>query len=403
MGAGRNPSRALAQLLIVCAVATTLAACGASATPSAGLDPANSTPADPAPTSAASTTSGSTTTSTSSTSSTSSTTRRPTSSTSSTSTTSVPPVEPLPDPTLRVTNAAFDALATENPAVSMTVIRDGVPVLARATGTTVGGTPATSDSPMVVASLSKLLTGLAVARLAEVGLVDVAGAVPWERLGITPDPAWNDVTVRELLDHTSGMPVARPMWFDGQGTCAATLPWLVAESPAAHRGEWTYSNGNYCALGLLVEAVTGRALPVAVDGLVLAPVGAGGAHVSTDGVRPDDVPYALGTERLSRLGGAGAFLVSTDDLARALAAVTPDDRTTVTWPAVMTDQYGWGHTGTVDGAKACAWVLERGRTVIVTTVAGNRPSTGGGVCDRTVTALAWDLGIGAGKPERSPV
>jgi CubicO group peptidase (beta-lactamase class C family) len=234
-------------------------------------------------------------------------------------------------------------------------------------------------------------------------LIDLAGPVPWDRLGIAPHPGWADVTVRELLDHTSGMPVARPMWFDGQGSCAATLPWLLAEPPAAHRGRWTYSNGNYCALGLLVEAVTERTLTVAVNGLVLAPAGAGDAHVSTDGLLPTDVPYALGVERLARLGGAGSFLVSTDDLARALSTVTADDRVTLAWPAVMTDQYGWGHTGTVDGAKACAWVLEGGRTVVVTTVSGSRPGTGGAVCDRTVPAIAGDLGIGAGEPERSPV
>lgn len=322
--------------------------------------------------------------------------------TSSTSTTTTT-VEPLPNPALPATNAAFDALAAGNAAVSMTVLRDGVPVLRRATGATVDGAAATTDSPMVVASVSKLLTAGSVARLVAGGLIDLAGPVPWDRLGIVPHPGWYDVTVRELLDHTSGMPVARRMWFDGQGTCATTLPFLVAGPPADHRGEWTYSNGNYCALGLLVEAVTGRSLVVAVNGLLADPVGARGVHLTTDGVRAGDVPYALGVERLSRLGGAGAFLVSTDTIAAVLTSITPSDRVTMSWPSVMTDQYGWGHTGTVDGAKACAWVLEAGRTIVVTTVSGGRPATGGGVCDLTVPAIAGDLGIGAGEPERSPV
>jgi hypothetical protein len=69
----------------------------------------------------------------------------------------------------------------------------------------------------------------------------------------------------------------------------------------------------------------------------------------------------------------------------------------------MADQYGWGHTGTVDGAKACAWVLDGGRTIVVGVISGNRPSTGGRLCDALVSALAVDLGEWAGEPVRTPV
>ena len=36
--------------------------------------------------------------------------------------------------------------------------------------------------------------------------------------------------------------------------------------------------------------------------------------------------------------------------------VTAADLTTLRPPGIISDQYGWGHTGTVDGAKSCAWV-----------------------------------------------
>jgi hypothetical protein len=84
-----------------------------------------------------------------------------------------------------------------------------------------------------------------------------------------------------------------------------------------------------------------------------------------------------------------------------VASITDADRATMTYPAVMTDQYGWGHTGTVDGAKACAWRFADD-TVVVGFVAGNLPGTGGGVCDRLVTALAVDLGLLRGEPLRLP-
>ena len=156
------------------------------------------------------------------------------------------------------------------------------------------------------------------------------------------------------------------------------------------------------ALGLLVEHATGRALDQAAQAILFDPLGRTGVHLTTDGQQPSDIEYRLGVDRLSRLGGAGTFIVSTNDIAATLASATDDDLATMTWPGVIIDQYGWGHTGTVDGALACAWVLEGGRTVISTTIAGRSPSTGGAVCDQVVSAIADDLGIGQGLPDRSP-
>jgi len=284
----------------------------------------------------------------------------------------------------------------------MTVIRDRRVALLRASGATIDGAAATSDSPMVIASVSKLLTALVIARLDQAGLIDVDAPVPWSEIATAAHPGWADATPRELLAHTSGMPVARSAWFDGAIDCATFVPWLLDGPPSSTRGGWTYSNGNYCALGLLVEHSTGLPLDEAAQALLLDPLGLTGIHLSTDGQLPSDVEYRLGVERLSRLGGAGTFIVSTDDIASVLAAVTTADLEVLTWPGLIVDQYGWGHTGSVDGATACAWVLEGGRTVVAATVAGGSPSTGGAVCDRVVPAIADDLGIGRGRPDRSP-
>jgi D-alanyl-D-alanine carboxypeptidase len=296
----------------------------------------------------------------------------------------------------------FDQLAATNPAVSMTVVHDGRSVLQRASGVTIEADAATSDSPMVVASVSKLLTALTIARLDQAGAIDVDAPMPWNRLPMATHPDWATVTVRELLTHTSGMPVVRQAWFDGDIDCAAFLPFLVEPPPTTTRGRWTYSNGNYCALGLLVEVATGQSLDQAVQSNLFEPLERSGVHLAIDGQLPTDVAYRLGVARLSRLGGAGAFVVSTDDLAAVLARVTPLDLEVLTWPGVFVDQYGWGHTGTIDGAVACAWVLDGGRTVVAATVAGGTPATGGALCDRVVPAVADDLGFGRGRPDRTP-
>jgi len=312
-------------------------------------------------------------------------------------------VEPLPDPAMTNANREFDALARTNPAVTMTIIRDSRVLLLRASGTTIDGAAATSDSPMVIASVSKLLTALMIARLDHAELVDVDAPTPWAEITTAGSPpGWADVTPRELLTHMSGMPVVRSSWFDGDFDCATFLPTLLDQPPSNTRGRWTYSNGNYCALGLLVQHVTGLPLDQAAQALLFDPLGLAGIHLTTDGQFPGDVEYRLGVERLSRLGGAGTFIVSTDVVASVLAAVTPADLEVLTWPGLIVDQYGWGHTGSIDGAASCAWVLEGGRTVVAATVAGRSPSTGGAVCDRIVPALAEDLGIGQGRPDRSP-
>jgi CubicO group peptidase (beta-lactamase class C family) len=309
----------------------------------------------------------------------------------------------VPVPALPATDRIFDELARSNPAASLTVRRDGRTVLQRASGTTIDGAAATSDSPMVVASVGKLVTALLIARLDQGGILDLDAPTPWGVAGLLPHTGWDDVTPRELLAHTSGMPVVRRQWFERSGDCGSFLPSLLREGPQPHRGEWTYSNGNYCALGLLVEALTAMPLDRAAQVFLFDPLGADGIHLTTEGQRPSDIVYALGVDRLDRLGGAGSLIVSTDDLAVLFGSMTAADRRTLTWPGVFVDQYGWGHTGSVDGAVSCAWMLDDDRTVVVTTIAGVVPSTGGGVCDRVVPAIATDLGIpAAGEPDRSP-
>ena len=154
-----------------------------------------------------------------------------------------------------LTVAAFE-LITDNLAISVSVHRPGTEPWGLAAGWRNDGDPTTTDTPFVIASVSKLVTALSIARLVQQGELTVGDRVPWDAMGIAHDPAWDDVTVRELLDHTSGMPINRKSWLDDPGPCTVPLAEAMALPPELTRGEWTYSNGNYCALGLLVEHLT---------------------------------------------------------------------------------------------------------------------------------------------------
>lgn len=305
--------------------------------------------------------------------------------------------------------AAIAGLERRNLAVSVSVRRTGAEPFDRSWGSTNAGAPAAADTPFVIASASKLITALAIARLAEAGQLDMAAPVPWAAMGIAHHPAWDDVTPRELLDHTSGMPIVREAWLAVGQPCAAPLAFVMSAPPSATRGRWTYSNGNYCALGLLVEHLTGQPLDAATRALILDPAGVVGPYLARAGFTPESAPYPKGAQRLLGLGGAGEWVASSNALAAIVQSITPTDRDVMRFPGIIVDQYGWGHTGTLDGAKACAWVLDdgampqsAGATVLVGLVAGNNPDTGGGVCDRLVTALAADLGRSAGLPIRLP-
>jgi D-alanyl-D-alanine carboxypeptidase len=339
--------------------------------------------------------SSSTSTSTSGTSTTSTST-----STTSTSTSTTVDNGPVTYSALQLASAG---LVEGNLAVSVSVWRDGVPDFEFAHGQRVDGRPIDTESPFVIASVSKLVTALSIARLVEDGRIELLDPVPWEELDVRHDPAWNSITVRQLLAHTSGMPVARKTWLDDPGQCTVPLQQAMALPPTDSLGEWRYSNGNYCALGLLVEHVTGLPLDEAAYRLVFEPASIAGPFLSTDGYQPDAVPYVKGLARLQRLGGAGTWLASTDDIAAMLSAVTDDDLVTLQWPGIIVDQYGWGHTGSVDGAEACAWTLHDGRTVVTAFVSGSKPNTGGEVCDVVIVALAIDLGVYAGEPIRNPL
>jgi D-alanyl-D-alanine carboxypeptidase len=386
----------LALSLAAPSVAAAEAASTSASSTSVGLSTTTTSTSTSTSTTIQASTSTSTTTTTTSTTSTSTSTT-----TTTTTTTSPPPTPELGQADFPELAAAVDGLARRSPTVAVSVWRSGAPVFRDAAGTQLDGAAVDGSTPFVIASLSKLVTALTVARLVELGAITTADPVPWAALDVPHHPAWDGVTVRELLDHTAGMPVDRNRWFVGSGTCRDQLAESMSSPPTGTRGTWRYSNGNYCALGLLVEHLTGRPLAEATRILVWDRVGVAGAQLVDSGAPPDMAPHPEGLARLERLGGAGAWLASSDDLAAMLSSVGPADLATMRYPAVMLDQYGWGHTGSVLDAVTCAWVLNDG-TVVTAFVGGRSPQSGGGVCDVVLPALGRDLGLALGTPSRSP-
>ena len=144
------------------------------------------------------------------------------------------------------------------------------------------GRPVTTDTPFVVGSVSKSLTALAVMRLVDAGAIDldapVARYVPRFRTAATDLP---QITVRQALSHTSGLPGSAIDLSSPVSTIAGQVASLAAVQPAAGPAEgYAYANANYIVLGAVIEAVTGESYPAAMQRLVFGPLGM--VHTTAD-------------------------------------------------------------------------------------------------------------------------
>jgi CubicO group peptidase (beta-lactamase class C family) len=142
------------------------------------------------------------------------------------------------------------------------------------------GRDVTSQTPFILASTSKSFTALAIMQLSEEGKVDldapVQRYVPWFR--VADKAASNRITVRDLLNHTSGLPEDtsfEPMRSDDMSDDALeervrTLSDVKLNHPDGAAFE--YTDANYDVLGLIVQRVAGQSYESYVQDRIFAPL-----------------------------------------------------------------------------------------------------------------------------------
>ncbi len=133
----------------------------------------------------------------------------------------------------------------------------------------------TADTPVRVASVSKLVTTIAVMRLVEVGTLDldrdVSGYLGW-RLRNPAFPG-TPVTLRHLLSHTSGLVDAGDDYAVPLGRRLRDAIGPANWSPHAPGTWFRYANYNFPVAAEVMEAVTGERFDRLMARLVLAPLG----------------------------------------------------------------------------------------------------------------------------------
>jgi len=166
------------------------------------------------------------------------------------------------------------------PGAIATLYRDGHLTVLRAGRADIRrkGAP-TATQHMRIASVSKAFSGavaLQLVRDGRLGLDDTIG----QRLPGMP-PAWAGVTVRQMLNHTSGLPdytqssaFAKHAQTNPRGFVSPTgiIDWVRADKLAFPPGSsYAYSNTDNIVIGLIAQALTGKTYPDLLEEVVFGP------------------------------------------------------------------------------------------------------------------------------------
>ncbi|MBK8595939.1 MAG: beta-lactamase family protein [Holophagales bacterium] len=155
------------------------------------------------------------------------------------------------------------------PGLALVVIKDGEVVHRRGFG------ELDESRPVIIGSLSKAITATAVLQLVDGGKVELDA--PMQRyLGETrfADPAAAAITVRQLLNQSSGLPTEAARGAGRDATLAEHVDALREVRLVAVPGErHIYSSPNYQILGRIVELVSGQPFGRFVETRIFSPLG----------------------------------------------------------------------------------------------------------------------------------
>jgi D-alanyl-D-alanine carboxypeptidase len=186
--------------------------------------------------------------------------------------------------------------------------------------------PARAEMRYSIGSVSKQFTATAILLLAEEGKLSLDDPVA----RFVPDlTRASEVTVRQLLSHTSGYQDYWPQDyvppFMLQPVTAADIMNRWARKPLDFEPgtKWQYSNTNYVIAGVIVEKVSGMGLMDFLTRRIFAPLGMTGvANVDQAPLGPSDptgyMRYALGPPRPAPKEGKG-WLFAAGELAMPVA------------------------------------------------------------------------------------
>ena len=200
-------------------------------------------------------------------------------------------------------------------------------------------TPIDSNTRFKIASVSKMITDIAIARFVQADKLQLDAPIE----SYLPDfPSGKKITLRQIVNHRSGIPHTNSQpW--GDGKTSLTLDALVLRlgrlpldfEPGTDQ---RYSNGGYAVAAKLLEVVAESSYAEVLETAVFSPLGMkNSGHIDdvrrpisnlASGYEPSDFPGERRHSRFyaaeSRTGG-GSLYSTVDDLYRLTQAVFQED------------------------------------------------------------------------------
>ena len=238
-------------------------------------------------------------------------------------------------PELRTTidDVVNKVLATTGvPSASLAVVKDGKIAYVRAYGNARldPPTPANPEMRYSIGSISKQFTAAAILMLAEEGKLSLDDPVSKYVFGLMRG---NEVTIRELLSHTSGYQDYWPQDYVMPMMLKPVTPeeilnrWARIPLDFDPGTKWQYSNTNYVIAGMIVEKISSMPLWTFLGNRVFTPLGMKSITDTNEKALPPGDPsgyfrYALGPlhpapkEGKGWMFAAGELAMTAEDLAK---------------------------------------------------------------------------------------
>lgn len=283
------------------------------------------------------------------------------------------------------------------PGLSLAIIKDGRMIKAQGYGFADRDRriPATPETVYKIASVSKQFIAAGILLLAQNGRLGLDDSIGRYLDGAPA--AWNPITIRHLLTHTSGLvregPAFKASKVQSDAEVVRSAYARPLEFPPGQK--WLYSNAGYFALAEIIRKVSGQPWTGYLAEHVFTPSGMTltfptntKAEVANRAVGYVDNDRLLVAPEWPALRPSGAFISTVLDLAKwdamldAGRILSADSRTQMWTPVVLSDgttyPYGFGwqlapsngqprvyHTGGMPGARAAFVKFPKERLTII--------------------------------------
>ncbi|WP_436704485.1 serine hydrolase domain-containing protein [Lactiplantibacillus plantarum] len=127
----------------------------------------------------------------------------------------------------------------------------------------------TVDESYPLASLEKSVTGAVIQHLINTGKLTMNTTLAHFYPQV---PYAQSITIRQLLDHTSGIQMGEPVPDQALSTDQQAIDFTLQHLTSTNQHQWSYSNANFTLLAGIVDQLTGQSFSANLEADILQPL-----------------------------------------------------------------------------------------------------------------------------------